>query len=66
MSKVIQSIPCRAYPEVVASQLAGLIELGKLMAKENYPHLLSRFEHYERRMRETEMLFDKGKSELKK
>lgn len=66
MSKVIQSIPCRAYPEDVASKVANVINIAKHMAMDKYPHLLSTIEFVERRMRETEILFDKGKSELKK
>lgn len=66
MSNIKQSIPCRAYPEVVASKVADAINIAKHMATDKYPHLLSTIEFVERRMRETEIIFDKGKSELKK
>ena len=61
-----QSILCRAYPEDVASKMADVVNIAKHMAMDKYPHLLSTIEFVERRMRETEILFDKGTSELKR
>lgn len=58
--------PYRAYDEMTATRIAGLINLAKLMAEESYPHLLSDIEFTEKRMKETEILFDKQMSELRK
>ncbi|MBQ5839521.1 MAG: hypothetical protein IIW42_05810 [Bacteroidaceae bacterium] len=58
--------PYRAYDEMTATRIADVINLAKLMAVEHYPHLLSRIEFTEKRMKETEVLFDKSISELKK
>lgn len=58
--------PYRAYPEDVASKVADIVNIAKHMAMDKYPHLLSSVEFVERRMRETEVLFDKSISELRK
>lgn len=51
---------------MTATRIAGLINLAKLMAEESYPHLLIDIEFTEKRMKETEILFDKQMSELRK
>ena len=51
---------------MTATRIVDVINLAKLMAGEHYPHLLSRIEFTEKRMKETEVLFDKSISELKK
>lgn len=57
--------PYRAYPEVVAAQIRVLLTIGMKMAEKSYPHLIKDFQFVERRIKETELLFDKEISDLK-
>lgn len=56
----------RAYSEDTAKNIEIAIGIAKLIAHEHYPHLLCVIGFVENRMKETEIVFDLEKSELKK
>jgi hypothetical protein len=59
-------LPHRAYPEDVAARLSNALRLSIMMAEAHYPHLVNELKFTEKRVKETEILFDKGMSLLNK